>query len=331
MSRILKRPMFRIGGSANNQGIMSGVVPTRAGYAEPQDAANPLDNYQLDPNSSTYKKAMMNAALYEKFAGAGPSMYSDLGDLLIGGGLNLLSGTGAGKGNLGAIAQAYKEPYAAFSKARAGEDAFKRQLRLTGLTEAIKSEEAQAKYDKEMKIAQMKLEQDKYQSDRDAFIKANADLGGKAIGIFDTLRQLKKGNAPVQEIRVESTITNVKGKKIPKPNAEEVASVPEGTIFWDNFGFFYKKSKDTPGGFIRLERGGQQIPTPPPVTKTQELINNVTETSPDDIIMRQYLGPAADLLRTKKYEGGMTTVDPRPWNKQKFYEDLLKKNKASME
>ena len=51
MSRILKRPMFRVGGSTN-EGIMSGVVPTRANYAEPQGAANPLDNYQVDTESS---------------------------------------------------------------------------------------------------------------------------------------------------------------------------------------------------------------------------------------------------------------------------------------
>jgi hypothetical protein len=77
-----------------------------------------------------------------RFAGAGPSVKSDLGDLLISGGLNLLSGRGAGKGTLGSIAESYKEPYAAFSKARAGEDAFKRQLKLSGATQAMSSDEA---------------------------------------------------------------------------------------------------------------------------------------------------------------------------------------------
>ena len=35
MSRILKRPMFRIGGSANEDGVMSMAVPKRAHYADP--------------------------------------------------------------------------------------------------------------------------------------------------------------------------------------------------------------------------------------------------------------------------------------------------------
>ena len=332
MSRILKRPMFRVGGSTN-EGIMSGVVPTRAGYAVPQGAANPLDNYQIDTSSDLYKNAIRNAAILSQFAGSGRSQSDRLSDLLIRGGLKTMSETP--RGNIFAtVAKAYQEPVEQYLKGQETEDAFQRQLRIAGITQAMTSEEAKAKYDKEMKIAEMKLAQDQYQSDRDAFIKSNADLGGKAIGIFDTLYKFKKNKIPVQEIRVESTVTNVKGKKIPKPNAEEVASVPEGTMFWDNFGFFYKKSKNTPGGFIRLERGGQEIPTPPPATKTQTFIDNITETSPDDILMRQYLGPASELLRKNKFEGGITTIDPKPWTKNSFYEKLYtlgKDKKTTME
>jgi hypothetical protein len=129
MSRILKRPMFRIGGSAND-GIMSMAAPRK--------------NYQ---EGSNYEKEVgQQADVYErllsKYAGAGPDVKSDLGDLLISGGLNLLSGRGAGKGTLGSIAESYKEPYAAFSKARAGEDAFKRQLKLSAATQGISAVEA---------------------------------------------------------------------------------------------------------------------------------------------------------------------------------------------
>ena len=60
-----------------------------------------------------------NVRFLEKFLGQGPSVSSDLGDLLISGGLNLLSGRGAGRGNLAAIAESYKDPYASFAKARA--------------------------------------------------------------------------------------------------------------------------------------------------------------------------------------------------------------------
>jgi len=129
MSKILKRPMFRIGGSVND-GIMSMAAPRK--------------NYQ---EGSPYEKEVgQQADIYErlmsKYAGAGPDVKTDLGDLLISGGLNLLSGKGAGKGTIGAVAESFKDPYATFSKARAGEEAFKRQLRLSAATQGISTVDA---------------------------------------------------------------------------------------------------------------------------------------------------------------------------------------------
>ena len=95
MSRILKRPMFRIGGSTN-EGIMNMAVPKRAGYQEPTGAATPLDNYKIDPNDPLFKEAMRNAAMMNQFAGAGKSRDSRLSDLLISGGLNLMSARPSG-------------------------------------------------------------------------------------------------------------------------------------------------------------------------------------------------------------------------------------------
>ena len=129
MSRILKRPMFRIGGSANN-GIMSMAAPRR-NYEE----GSPKEQ-------RVTKSAEEYARIFEKFAGTGPSVQSDLGDMLISGGLNLLSGKGAGKGTLGALATSYSDPYQTFSKARSAEDALKRQLRVSAATQAISSDEA---------------------------------------------------------------------------------------------------------------------------------------------------------------------------------------------
>ena len=103
MSRILKRPMFRIGGSANN-GIMSMAAP-RKNYEE----GSPKEE-RITKSAEEY------ARLLERFAGPGPSVSSNLGDLLISGGLNLMSGKGAGRGTLGAIAESYKDPYASFAK-----------------------------------------------------------------------------------------------------------------------------------------------------------------------------------------------------------------------
>jgi len=147
MSRILKRPMFRIGGSAND-GIMSMAAPRK--------------NYQQGSSDEERitKSAEEYARVLEKLAGVGPSTSSDLGDLLISGGLNLMSGRGAGRGTLGAIAESYREPYQAFSKARAGEDSLKRQLRLSAATQAISSDEtmklAKMKFNEARELAQMK-------------------------------------------------------------------------------------------------------------------------------------------------------------------------------
>jgi len=111
MSRILKRPMFRIGGQANEEGIIS--------------MATPRKNYQAGGYDMEAIEKVKRA--YRDAAGPGPNTRDSLNDLLISGGLNLLSGRGAGKGTLGAVAESFKDPYAAFAKSTAGEDAFKRQ------------------------------------------------------------------------------------------------------------------------------------------------------------------------------------------------------------
>lgn len=125
MSKILKRPMFRIGGSVND-GIMSMAAPRK--------------NYQQGSEYRQKRDELL--PLYQEAYGTGPDVKSDLGDLLISGGLNLLSGRGAGKGTLGALAESYKDPYAAFAKARAGEEAAQRQLKLAATTGAISAVDA---------------------------------------------------------------------------------------------------------------------------------------------------------------------------------------------
>ena len=137
MSRILKRPMFRIGGKANEEGIIS--------------MATPRKNYQ---DGSEYKTRIDELKkIYRESAGPGPSRYNDLGDMLISGGLNIVSGKGAGKGTLGVIAESFKEPYAAFAKSSAGEDAFKRQIDIAAATQGITSVDAE-------RLARIKVKQE---------------------------------------------------------------------------------------------------------------------------------------------------------------------------
>lgn len=86
--KTFRRPMFRKGGSVNS-GIMSGM------------RENFQDKGMTDATSEAIKK---RAQLYRQYAG------DPIANLLIQGGLGLVSGKGAGKGTLGAIATAYEEP-----------------------------------------------------------------------------------------------------------------------------------------------------------------------------------------------------------------------------
>jgi hypothetical protein len=92
MSKILKRPMFRKGGSADG-GVMK--------------IANPRSNFDGGGAAKRYEE---NLKLLQQAAGPAGDSKQDLYDMLISGGLNLVSGEGAGKGTLGAIAQSFKKP-----------------------------------------------------------------------------------------------------------------------------------------------------------------------------------------------------------------------------
>ena len=118
--------MFRKGGGANMNGIMSGI----------EDRQN-------------FQEGMSARQRLEKVAEQYPSQAVDpLGQFLIEGGLNLMSQTGGG-GLLGNIGKALKEPTAGLFKAQAGKDKFKRELALAGEQLDIKQQQA-------LKLAEMK-------------------------------------------------------------------------------------------------------------------------------------------------------------------------------
>jgi hypothetical protein len=271
--------MFRIGGSAND-GVMSMAQPRR--------------NYQegSPKEERITRSAEEYARLLERFAGPGPSTSSNLGDLLISGGLNLMSGRGAGRGTLGAIAESYKDPYASFAKARANEEALKRQLRMTAATQAISSDEARELQKMKLEAAlaedRQKLEIDKRK------LAATTDAG--SYPIYDVLENFRKQGFNPQKI----TQTVGTGEKI-KPAPSAVLSIPEGEIFYDSNNNLYKKvSKEVSStGYVRIDRAGKEIKAEAPAKKT-----GFFDT------------PGA-------------AYDPRSWNKQKFYESLAKKNPPS--
>ena len=120
MSRILKRPMFRIGGTPN-QGIMNGIVD-RKGYANGTAKERALEALRTDAPRDT-------------------SMY----EMLIGGGLNLVSGAGAGVGLFSNVARSYKGPSETFfERQRAAKD-YDRKVQQTagqiGLEQEFKLEQ----------------------------------------------------------------------------------------------------------------------------------------------------------------------------------------------
>ena len=139
MSRILKRPMFRIGGSAND-GIMSMAAP-RKNYENGNE--NPLSENNLMERVSTLSR----------FAGEGRSEKNRLLDLLLEGSLNLAGGAGAGK-NIGqALALSFKEPAKSYAKGKQSEEDFQRQLKLAAVTGAMSLSD-------QMQLAKLKLSAD---------------------------------------------------------------------------------------------------------------------------------------------------------------------------
>jgi len=100
MSRILKRPMFRTGGTPN-EGIMHGLV-NRKGY---KTAGFVLDERQLGTDTEA-----MIAAL-DKYAPIPKSKFP-MGQI----GLNLVSGKHSGEGFLRNLAGSAKEPYSQWTE-----------------------------------------------------------------------------------------------------------------------------------------------------------------------------------------------------------------------
>ena len=126
MARVLNRPMFRRGGSTN-EGIMHGLVDRRG--------------YETGTNPWT-EEAM------EAFSKIAPSRDTSLPEMLVGGGLNLISGKGAGSGLMSNVAQSFKGPSEQYFKSGREAGDFQRKLQLaatqSGLEQKWKLEQIKA-------------------------------------------------------------------------------------------------------------------------------------------------------------------------------------------
>ena len=249
MSRILKRPMFRIGGSVND-GIMSMAAPRK--------------NYE---NGSDYdQQYKRNVSLLEKAAGTGRDLRNRQMDLLLEGSLNLLSGTGAGKGTIGALATSFKKPAEDFIKGSQAEEAAQRQLRMAAATSAITSSDAERMARIKAQAEQQFMNQKLEQGEKELFIKSSG-LGQKAIGVFETLKSLRNKGEQVTDMIIAAENN--------KPSLKEVLRVPKGTIFVDSNGRLYKKTDDQTG-FITVTSQGTtpSVDTKPmaPAAKFEQML-----------------------------------------------------------
>jgi len=276
MSRILKRPMFRIGGSAN-EGIVS--------------MAQPRKNYQ---EGSDYQKRIEELRpILQQAAGMGRSERDRFLDMLLQGSIRLASERPAGN-IFSTAARAFQQPVDQYLKSGADEEAFQRQLNLAAATQGISSVEAE-------RLQKMKLEtalQDEARKEKMQQRELAAKIDPAAYPIYDVLESFKKQGFNPRKI----TSTIGSGDKI-KPTPQAVLSIPEGEIFYDPNNNLYKRvSKDVSNtGYVRIDQSGKEIKVEAPIKKTGF------------------------------FESPGASNDPRAWNKQRFYEELAKKNKQNME
>jgi hypothetical protein len=267
MSRILKRPMFRIGGKANEEGIISMAAPRK--------------NYQ---DGSEYKTRIDELKkIYRESAGPGPSRYNDLGDMLISGGLNIVSGKGAGKGTLGAIAESFKEPYAAFAKSSAGEDAFKRQIDIAAATQGITSVDAE-------RLARLKVKQEGEGEELVTLTKL-LQLSGvqNPYAVAKTQIDFKKRHG--EDVSITPVNRDEKGKL----SARQLAGISPGQVFLINdpkSGLITARKTDEAGNYKLIDPLTNKEKVPPAVTPPKtysEIISQNPLSIRRNTLMQEYL------------------------------------------
>jgi hypothetical protein len=161
---------------------------------------------------------------------------------------------------------------------------------MTAATQAISSDEARELQKMKLEAAlaedRQKLEIDKRK------LAATTDAG--SYPIYDVLENFRKqGFNPQKITQVIGT-----GEKA-KPSPQSVLSIPEGEIFYDSNNNLYKKvSKEVSStGYVRIDRAGKEI--------------------------KAEAGDKKLGFFERAKESG-AAYDPRSFNKQKFYEQLLR-------
>jgi hypothetical protein len=174
MNRVLKRPMFKMGGSAGT-GITSGLDKPRQQYNK-AGSVNPLSQYQTDffPQLGTreIKQDTPSITMDDDKLTAGQELLKafknrntkpDLSQFLINFGLNLASATP--RGNIFATAaEAAKKPASTLFQEKAAEKAFDKELTLAAtkmdINERLKKEAEDRAFNRDLTLKAMDLQAD---------------------------------------------------------------------------------------------------------------------------------------------------------------------------
>jgi len=229
MSKILKRPMFRKGGKVE-EGVMSLAAPRKQYFNGGDTGISPELAQKYPELTGGYQKYY---DFYRDVAqqDMGQAKSDILSNLLIRGGLGLVSGEGAGKGTLGALATAFREPT---------EQAMGDLQKLKGTEQQVKS----AALGSAIEAEQSRLERE---ADLEAALAKKGYESGSLPGRREALRELymKELGASADEgivyaekiIQLEDAglLKDYIGAKTTDAidALEASGNVPEGTIIYD--------------------------------------------------------------------------------------------------
>jgi len=266
MSKILKRPMFRIGGQANEEGIIS--------------MAQPRKNYQ---EGSDYQKRIEELRpIFQAAAGQGRSQNDRLSDLLISGGLNLMSARPSGN-IFSTAAGAFKEPTSQYLKGRETEDAFQRQINLAAATQGITSVDAE-------RLARIKVKQEGEGEELVTLTKL-LQLSGvtNPYAVAKTQIDFKKRHG--EDMATTPVNRDEKGKL----SARQLAGISPGQVFLINdpkSGLITARKTDEAGNFKLIDPLTNKEKIPPAVIPPKTY-SEILEQNPLSIrrntLMQEYL------------------------------------------
>ena len=211
MSKVLRRPMFRIGGSAND-GIIS--------------LAQPRKNYQGGSEDYITRREEIRP-LYKEAIGPGRSERDRFLDMLLRGSIRLASERPVGGGIIPTIAKSFQDPVEQYLKSGETEEALQRQIDLTATTQAISSVDAE-------RLARLKLK-----AENEEAIIAQKAKELQAIGMSPGLARVMNNYEKATGNKVFPIPLQPKDPRGFAPS--ELTQIPVGGTFIDSKGNFFRK------------------------------------------------------------------------------------------